>query len=184
MSWIFLLLNASVVWAVIAGLLVWLLRSKTLLLVLLIAPVVIAYSFQEVAGVAELVKIYITSLVYGCPGVIIGTLYADYRRTMALLVKMSALSMLGRAGVTFSSVYLLSYYGHRIIFDNPLVATMLNFIEGGNTVKSWVSQIDETNVTTAYVGIALSIGLILFGKYKYRLAHTQLAEPKEIKNNE
>jgi len=181
MSWIFLLLNASVVWAVIAGIMVWLLRSKTLMLVVLIAPIVIAHSFQEIAGVAKLVEAYIMSLAYGCPGVIIGTLYADYRRIMTLLAKMSALSMLGRAGVTFSLLYLLSYYGHRIIFDNPLVATMLNFIEGGNTVKSWVSQIDEANITTAYIGIALSIGLILFGKYKNRLVHTRLAEPKEIK---
>ena len=184
MSWFFLLLNASVVWSVIAGLLVWLLRSKTLLLVVLVAPVVIAYSFQEVAGVPELMEAYITSLLYGFPGVVIGTLYADYRRTMALLAKISALSMLGRAGVTFSSLYLLSYYGHKIIFDNPLVATMLSFMEGGNMVKSWVSHIDETNAMTAYIGIALSIGLILFGKYKKRITDTQLPKPKEINHNE
>lgn len=37
---VFLLLNASVVWAVIAGLLTWLMRSKLFVMVVMIAPYV------------------------------------------------------------------------------------------------------------------------------------------------
>jgi hypothetical protein len=86
---LFLLLNASVVWAVVAGLLTWALRSKLLVLVVLIAPYIIGSSFRHVAGMPELVGMYSTSLIYGAPGLIFGMLYADYQRVKLYFARTS-----------------------------------------------------------------------------------------------
>ena len=51
----FLFLNASILWGVVAGLMTWLLRFKTLVLVLLLAPLVIGSTFRHVAGMPELI---------------------------------------------------------------------------------------------------------------------------------
>jgi hypothetical protein len=74
----FLFLNASILWGVLAGLLTWLLRFKTLVLVLLLAPLVIGSTFRHIAGMPELIGFYGTSLLYGAPGIIAGMLYADW----------------------------------------------------------------------------------------------------------
>ena len=58
----FLLLNASILWGVIAGLLTWLLRFKSLALVLLLALLVIGSTFRHIAGMPELIGFYGTSL--------------------------------------------------------------------------------------------------------------------------
>ena len=79
----FLLLNASVLWAVIAAGLTWIFRSKAFVLILLLAPFVVASTFRHVAGMADLLSFYGTSLLYGSPGIILGVLYVDYQRTKA-----------------------------------------------------------------------------------------------------
>ena len=66
----FLFLNASILWGVVASLLTWLLRFKTLVLVLLLAPLVIGSTFRQIAGMPELIGFYGTSLLYGAPGII------------------------------------------------------------------------------------------------------------------
>ncbi len=43
-----LAINASILWGVLAGLLTWLLRFKTLVLVLLLAPLVIGSTFRQI----------------------------------------------------------------------------------------------------------------------------------------
>ena len=93
-DFIFLLVNASVIWGVVACALTWLMRSKLFVLVILIAPMVIATTFIKTPGVSNALGWYITSLVYGIPGIIIGVLYADYVRTKAYFQRISKSSFL------------------------------------------------------------------------------------------
>jgi len=71
----FLLLNASVVWFVIAIALMKLFRLKALVIVLTITPFIIGSTFRNSAGVPELVGFYGTSILYGSFGLITGIVY-------------------------------------------------------------------------------------------------------------
>jgi hypothetical protein len=157
---LFLLLNASVVWAVIAGLLTWLMRSKLFVLVLLIAPYIIGSAFRGTPGMQELLGMYSTSLIYGAPGIIFGMLYADYQRLKQYLARASKLAFLARGGIAFSSVYLLGYFGQKIIFENPAVQFFLGFIDGGERVQELVSRVDQDGAITSLVVIAGSFALL------------------------
>lgn len=162
---LFLLLNASVVWAVIAGLLTWLLRSKLFVLVLLLAPYIIGSTFRDVAGMQGLLGMYSTSLIYGSPGFIFGMLYADYQRVKAYLARSSKLVFIARGGIALSSVYLLGYFGQQIIFGNPAVQFFLGFIDGGDRAQELVSQVDQGGAITSAVVIAGSFGLLSVTRY-------------------
>jgi len=54
----FLFLNASVVWLVIAIVLMKLFRLKALVIVLIITPFVIGSTFRNIAGIPELIGFY------------------------------------------------------------------------------------------------------------------------------
>jgi len=157
---LFLLLNASVVWAVVAGMLTWILRAKLLVLVVLIAPYIIGSSFRHVAGMPELVGMYSTSLIYGAPGLIFGMLYADYQRVKLYFARTSKLAFMARGGIALSSVYLLGYFGQQIIFDNPGVRFILGFIDGGRRAQELVSQVDSSGAFTAGATILASFGVL------------------------
>lgn len=157
---LFLLLNASVVWAVIAGLLTWLFRSKLFVLVVLIAPYIIGSAFRDTPGMQELLGMYSTSLIYGAPGIIFGALYADYQRLKQVLARASKLAFLARGGIALSSVYLLGFFGQKIIFENPAVKFILGFIEGGQRAQELVSQVDEDGAITSAVVICGSFALL------------------------
>jgi hypothetical protein len=163
---LFLLLNASVVWAVVAGLLTWALRSKLLVLVVLIAPYIIGSSFRHVAGMPELVGMYSTSLIYGAPGLIFGMLYADYQRVKLYFARTSKLAFMARGGIALSSVYLLGYFGQQIIFDNPGVRFILGFIDGGKRAQELVSQVDSSGALTAGATILASFGVLGFQRWR------------------
>jgi len=163
---LFLLLNASVVWAVVAGLLTWALRSKLLVLVVLIAPYIIGSSFRHVAGMPELVDMYSTSLLYGSPGLIFGMLYADYQRVKLYFARTSKLAFMARGGIALSSVYLLGYFGQQIIFDNPGVRFILGFIDGGKRAQELVSQVDSSGALTAGATILASFGVLGFQRWR------------------
>ena len=64
-SILFLILNASIVWAVAAGCLIWVCRSKLLVFAILLAPYVIGSTFQHIAGMPQLIGFYGTSMLYG-----------------------------------------------------------------------------------------------------------------------
>lgn len=161
-----LFLNASILWGVIAGLLTWLLRFKTLVLVLLLAPLVIGSTFRHVAGLPELIGFYGTSLLYGAPGIIAGMLYADYQRVKAYVARASKTSFLARGGIALSSVYLLGYFGRKIIFENPMVELVLGFINGGDRAKEIVSQVDHEGALTAGGIILACAGVLAFNTYR------------------
>ena len=163
---LFLLLNASVVWAVVAGLLTWALRSKLLVLVVLIAPYIIGSSFRHVAGMPELVDMYSTSLLYGSPGLIFGMLYADYQRVKLYFARTSKLAFMARGGIALSSVYLLGYFGQQIIFDNPGVRFILGFIDWGKRAQELVSQVDSSGALTAGATILASFGVLGFQRWR------------------
>jgi hypothetical protein len=163
---LFLLMNASVVWAVIAGLLTWVMRSKLLVLVVLIAPYIIGSSFRHVAGMPELVGMYSTSLIYGAPGLIFGMLYADYHRVKLYFAKTSKLAFLARGGIALSSVYLLGYFGQQIIFENPAVQFFLGFVDGGRRAQELVSQVDTDGALTSGIVIAASFALLGFNRWR------------------
>jgi hypothetical protein len=163
---LFLLLNASVVWAVIAGLLTWVLRSKLLVLVVLIAPYIIGSSFRHVAGMPELGGMYSTSLIYGAPGLIFGMLYADYQRVKLYFARTSKLAFLARGGIALSSVYLLGYFGQQIIFENPAVQFFLGFVDGGRRAQELVSQVDVSGAMTSGAVILASFGILGFERWR------------------
>ena len=157
---LFLLLNASVVWAVIAGLLTWLMRSKLFVLVVLIAPYIIGSAFRDMPGMQGLLGMYSTSLIYGAPGIIFGMLYADYQRVKQYLARTSKLAFVARGGIALSSVYLLGYFGQKIIFENPAVQFFLGFIDGGDRAQELVSQVDRDGAVTSALVIAGSFALL------------------------
>jgi hypothetical protein len=157
---LFLLLNASVVWTVIAGLLTWLMRSKLFVLVILIAPYIIGSAFSGTPGMQELLGMYSTSLIYGAPGIIFGMLYADYQRVKSYFAKASKAAFLARGGIALSSVYLLGYFGQRIIFGNPAVQFFLDFIDGGDRAQELVSHVDYNGAVSSGLVIAASVGVL------------------------
>lgn len=165
---LFLILNASIVWSVVAGGLMWLLRIKALVLVILIAPYIVGSTFREIAGMPELIEFYGTSMLYGAPGIIFGILYVEYARAKAYLKRVSKSSFLARGGIALSSLYLLSYFGQKIIFNNPMVEFVLGYIDGGARAKEIVSQVDYDGATTAGITIAGSFAVLAFNKYRER----------------
>ena len=162
---LFLLLNASVVWGVVAGLATWGMRSKLFVLVLLIAPYIIGSAFSHTPGMQHLLEMYSTTIIYGSPGIIFGMLYADYQRVKQYLARASKLAFLARGGIALSSIYLLGYFGQQIIFENPAVSFFLGFIEGGERAKQLVSQVDQSGAMTAAVVIAGSFALLGLSRF-------------------
>lgn len=187
MSWIqenlFLILNASVLWGVVAGLLTWAMRFKTLVFVLFLAPLVIGSTFRHVAGMPELIGFYGTSLLYGLPGILAGMLYADYQRTKAYFTKVSKTSFVARGGIGLSSVYLLGYFGQKIIFDNPMVEFALGYINGGERAKEIASQVDYDGALTAGGVILACFGVIAFNTYREQRKAGQDAAQLTLQNN-
>lgn len=173
----FLFLNASILWGVIAGLLTWLLRFKTLVLVLLLAPFVIGSTFRHISGMPELIGFYSTSLLYGAPGIIAGMLYADYQRVKAYMARVSKTSFLARGGIGLSSVYLLGYFGQKIIFENPMVELALGYIKGGDRAKQIASQVDYDGAITAAGVIVACVGVLAFNKYREHCRTGQVSAP-------
>lgn len=173
---VFLLLNASVVWAVVAGLLTWLLRSKLLVIVIMLAPYIVGSSFRSTPGMPELIGMYSTSLLYGAPGIIFGMLYADYQRVKRYLARVSKSSFLARGGIALSSVYLLGYFGQRIIFENPAVQFFLGFIDGGRRAQELVSHVDYDGAVTSGVVIAASFAVLAFNGWREQRQAVKAAE--------
>lgn len=170
-----LLINASILWGVLAGLLTWLLRFKTLVLVLLLAPLVIGSTFRHIAGMPELIGFYGTALLYGAPGIVAGMLYADYQRTKAYLAKVSKTSFIARGGIGLSSVYLLGYFGQKIIFENPMVEFALGYIKGGDRAKEIASQVDYSGALTAGGTILACVSVLAINTYRSNRQAGQIA---------
>jgi len=172
---IFLLVNASVLWGVITAALTWLLRSKLFVLVILVAPVVVATTFVKVPGVTDALGWYVTSLAYGIPGIVIGVLYADYVRTKAYFQRISKSSFLARGAIALSSTYLLSHLGQQILFSNPTVVFLLDFVDGGGRLKELASMTDNNGAYKAGGVIAASFGLLGFNQFREhrRRSHQQ-----------
>lgn len=180
-STIFLILNASIVWAVVAGGLMWVCRSKLLVLAILLAPYVIGSTFQHIAGMPQLVGFYGTSMLYGAFGIVFGILYADYERAKRYFQRASKTSFLARGGIALSSLYLVSYFGQKIIFDNPMVEFALGYIDGGRRAKEIVSQVDYDGAITAGVCIAGSVAVLAFNKFREQKAlKLETEKPTEL----
>ncbi len=184
MSSLFLLLNASIVCGVVAGLFVWFFRSKMLLLVTLVAPIVMSYSFRHIILVQQLTEAYITCLLYGAFGIVIGVMYADYKRSLMLLKRLPVVAALGRVSLICSCLYLLAFYGYQILLENPLVSFVLSFSKEGSMLKTGVSYLSGGETSYAYIGMVVSIGLIAFGKYKKQLSQKALSWNKQVKISE
>ncbi len=172
----FLVLNASVVWAVIGGGLMWVVRMKSLVALILIAPFIIAPAFQHLGGVGKALGFYSTSLLYGLPGLIIGVLYADYQRVKQYFARTSKLAFLARGGMALSSVYIVGYFGQRIIMDNPMVQFALGFVNGGDRVQELADKLDSQGVMQAALCLAGSLGLLAFTRYREERSKTQALE--------
>lgn len=175
-----LILNASIVWAVLAGGLMWLLRSKLLVLAILLAPYVVGSTFQHIAGMPQLIGFYGTSMLYGALGIVFGILYADYERAKRYFRRASKTSFLARGGIALSWMYLVSYFGQKIIFNNPMVEFALGYIDGGTRAKEIASQVDYDGAITAGACIAGSFGILAFNKFREQ----KNLKAESIKSNE
>jgi len=144
---IFLLLNASVVWFVISAALMKVLRLKSLVLVLIIAPFVIGSTFRHVAGMPELIGFYGTSILYGALGIVGGILYMEYAKAKAYLKRASKTSFIARGAIALSSLYLLSYFAQSIILNNPMVQFAFNWIEGGDEATELLNHVSIDGVS-------------------------------------
>lgn len=162
----FLILNATIVWAGLAWALMYICRSKLLVLAILLAPFVIGSAFQGIAGMPQLLGFYGTSLLYGAFGIIFGVLYADYTRAKQYFQRVSKSSFVARGGIALSSMYLISYFGQKIIFDNPMVEFALGFIDGGDRAKDLAQQVDYDGAIASAVTIAGGFAVLAFNKYR------------------
>jgi hypothetical protein len=178
-GFLFLILNASVVWAVFAGFLTWIMRSKLFVLVVMIAPYIIGSAFRDTPGMQSLLGMYSTSLIYGAPGIIFGMLYADYQRVKQYFSRTSKLAFLARGGIALSSVYLLGYFGQKILFENPAVKFFLGFIDGGDRAQELISQVDQDGAMTSAVVIGGSFALLGVTKILDHRAALKEAESKK-----
>ena len=159
----------------------WLTRSKLFLIVILLCPFVLGSSFQHIAGIPELLGYYGTSLLYGISGLVFGVLYADYARVKRYFKRASKLAFLARGGIALSSIYLISYFGQKIIFENPMVEFALGFIEGGNEAKALVDQIDYDGAVTAGICLLGSFGLLGYSSWREgQKLITEEATPKAL----
>ena len=93
---IFLLVNASVIWGIMAWGLMRVCRIKLLVLAILLAPYIVATPFRNIAGMPELIGFYGTSILYGSIGIVAGIIYADYQRAKQYFAKASKTSFLAR----------------------------------------------------------------------------------------
>ena len=156
----FLFLNSTVVWFVIAAVLMKSLRLKALTIVIIIAPFIIGSTFRKVAGVPELVGFYGTSILYGIIGLIGGIIYMEYEKAKRRFQKASKIGFLARGGITLSSFYLISYFVQKIIFGNPTVQFALNWIKGGQQAKDILNQLNHSGAMIAGGTIVLSFGVL------------------------
>ncbi len=163
---LFLLLNASVVWFVVAAVLMKLLRLKSLVLVLLIAPYVIGSTFRHIAGMPQLIGFYGTSMLYGSIGIIGGILYIEYAKAKTYFQRASKTSFLARGAIALSSVYLLSYFAQRIILGNPMVEYALSWIDGGDMATQLLNQVNYDGAYTAGAIIIGSFCVLAINKYR------------------
>jgi UDP-N-acetylmuramyl pentapeptide phosphotransferase/UDP-N-acetylglucosamine-1-phosphate transferase len=63
-------------------------------------------------------------------------------------------------------MYLISYFGQKIILDNPMVQFALRYIDGGEEVREIVTQTDYDGALISTACIASCFGLLAFNKYK------------------
>jgi hypothetical protein len=170
---LFLFVNASVVWFVVAAAMMKILRLKSLVLVLIIAPFVIGSTFRHVAGMPQLIGFYGTSMLYGAVGIIGGMLYVEYAKAKAYFQRASKTSFVARGMVALSSVYLLSFFAQKIIAQNPMVEFALSWIDGGEQAKELLAIADHDGAYTAGACIVGGIGVIAFNKYREASAKPQ-----------
>ena len=167
-SHLFLFLNASIVWFVVAAVMMKLCRLKSLVLVLIIAPFVIGSTFRHIAGMPQLMGFYGTSILYGAVGIIGGMLYVEYARAKAYFQKASKLAFLARGMIALSSLYMLSFFAQKIILQNPMVEFALSWIDGGERAKQLLSIADYNGAYLAGAGILSGFGLLAFSAYRSR----------------
>lgn len=105
-------------------------------------------------------------MLYGTIGIVFGILYADYQRAKAYWKRVSKTSFLARGGIALSSLYLLSFFGQKILLDNPLVSFVLGYIDGGRRAKELMQQVDYDGAITAGTCIAISFGVLAFNGYR------------------
>lgn len=165
-SHLFLFLNASVVWFVVAALMMKFLRLKSLVLVLIIAPFIIGSTFRNVAGMPQLIGFYGTSILYGAIGIIGGMLYVEYAKAKAYFQRASKTSFLARGMVALSSLYLLSFFAQKIIVQNPMVEFALSWIDGGERAKDLFAIADYDGAYTAGACILGGICVLAFNRYR------------------
>jgi len=145
------------------------LRLKSLVLVLIIAPFVIGSTFRDVAGMPELIGFYGTSILYGALGIVGGILYMEYAKAKAYFKRASKTSFFARGAIALSSLYLLSYFAQSIILNIPMVQFALNWIEGGDEAKDLLNHVSIDGVYYASGGIIVGISILAFNKYlEYR----------------
>ena len=167
-SHLFVFLNASVVWFVVAAVLMKLCRLKSLVLVLLIAPFVVGSTFKHIAGMPQLIGFYGTSILYGAVGIVGGILYAEYAKAKAYFKRASKASFLARGMVVISSLYLLSFFAQKILLENPIVEFALSWIEGGERATDLLKQMDYEGAYASGVGIAIGVAILVFNYFRER----------------
>lgn len=176
----FLFLNASVVWFVIAIVLMKLFRLKALVIVLIITPFIIGSTFRNIAGMPELLGFYGTSILYGIVGLMSGILYMEYEKAKRKFQKASKISFLARGGIALSSFYLVTHFVQKIIFANKTVVIALNFIHGGDKAKDILSQFNNDGAVIAGGVIVVSVIALVVLHYIPEKDSKPLSEPINV----
>ena len=179
-SHLFLFLNASVVWFVVAAVLMKLCRLKSLVLVLIIAPFVVGPTLRSVAGMPQLIGFYGTSILYGAVGIVGGILYIEYAKAKAYFQRASKTSFIARGMIALSSLYLLSFFAQKIIVQNPMVEFALSWIDGGDQATELLAIVDYDGAYSAGACILGGIGVLAFNKYR---EHRSVQKGNEVQRH-
>ena len=78
--------------------------------------------------------------------------------------------------MALSSVYIVGYFGQRIIMDNPMVQFALGFVNGGDRVQVLVDKLDSQGVVQAALCLAGSLGILAFNRYREERSKIQALE--------
>ena len=190
---LFIVLNASIIWAVLSYLLLRLTKLKTITLILIFLPLLSINIIDGFPVLAEFMGLYSVSIIYGgLLGILIGMSIGEYHNIRAFYNQASKIGFFARSATSLSGVYLLGTYGKSVLFDNPVVTSTMSFLGLGDPTD--LAQIDQEGLNLATTVFVSGVGVSLFEKYRRRIPtrwikgavtsnHTKLKGKKAVKNS-
>ncbi len=156
----FLVLNASIIWLVLAYILMMIVRSKIIFACLLILPLVVVPSLESQEQISEWMGWYLFSMKYGFVGMILGVVFAQIGQTKRFITNVSKGSFVLQLGARFTigvaGLYLLAYLLKQVFMQLPFVEVALDYVAPGVSMDQLFEGVGLT-------GALIGLGLVAFG---------------------